>query len=206
VAPSAFAQDASVESAIAADQDREARFLFEAGRTAYDAGRYAEALGHFQRAHELSKRPALLYNVGQAADKLRRDEVALQAFEQYVAEVPDAHNRAAVEERIRVLREVIADRQAAAAAAQATSPTAAAQTMETEAAAPQTDPLDPTAGEPPLDEDENLLEQWWLWAAAGGVVAGTVIIVLLASGGGSSRQGELTTGSDGKVVVALSLP
>jgi tetratricopeptide (TPR) repeat protein len=202
----ATAQDAApATGAVATDQDREARFLFEAGRTAYDAGRYGEALGHFQHAFELSKRPALLYNVGQAADRMRRDEVALQAFKQYVAELPEAPNRTAVEERIRVLEGVVAEKQAALAAAQATSAAAAAQTSPQASA--HTDPMDPTAGEPTADQDENLLEQWWLWAAAGGVVATVVIVALVAGGGGGGGSaGELTPGSDGKVVVALSLP
>ena len=53
--------------------DEEARAIFQAGRTAYDAARYEDALRHFQHAYRLSTRPELLYNVALAADRLRRD-------------------------------------------------------------------------------------------------------------------------------------
>jgi tetratricopeptide (TPR) repeat protein len=85
-------------------RDQEARALYEAGKLAFEEGRFENALRHFERAHELSGRPRLLYNIGTAADRLRRDDVALAAFERYVAEQPDAVNRQAVEARIAVLR------------------------------------------------------------------------------------------------------
>ena len=200
--PAPLAADAAAP-ALQADQDREARFLFEAGRTAYDAGRYREALGHFQHAYDLSQRPQLLYNVGQAADRLRQDEVALDAFERYLSALPAAANRPAVEERIKVLREVLAEKQAATAA---TAPTA----EETAQAAPTLAAGNGlTDAKPPSDEDDDLLSQWWLWAAAGGVVAGVVVGVLIASSGGdggSKVKGQLVSGSDGKVIVALEAP
>jgi tetratricopeptide (TPR) repeat protein len=95
-AQAAPAEAATAAAPTQADEDREARFLFEAGRTAYDAGRYREALAHFQGAYDLSLRPQLLYNVGQAADRLRQDEVALDAFERYLSALPVADNRPAV--------------------------------------------------------------------------------------------------------------
>lgn len=94
--------------------DAEARSRFEAGRAAMAAGRTEDALVDFRRAYELSHRPALLYNIGVAADRLRRDDEALEAFEAYLASMPasDVTNRAEVEGRITVLRETIAARTA----------------------------------------------------------------------------------------------
>ena len=91
-----------------AGQDDEARALFDAGRIAFEAGRYDAALESFRRAHELSGRPELLYNIGQAADRLRLDEQALEAFEAFIAAVPDHPTRTAVDARIAVLRSQIA--------------------------------------------------------------------------------------------------
>ena len=98
----------------AASRDQEARMLFEAGRVAYAAGRFEDSLGYFQRAHEMSGRAVLLYNVASAADKLRRDAVALDAFRRYLEAVPTAENRAEVESRIHVLEGVVAAEQARA--------------------------------------------------------------------------------------------
>ena len=92
--------------------DTEARSRFEAGRAAMAAGRTEDALADFRRAYELSHRPALLYNIGVAADRLRHDDEALEAFEAYLAAMPaeEISNRAEVESRLVVLRETIAAR------------------------------------------------------------------------------------------------
>lgn len=95
-------------------RDSEARGLFDAGVSAYGGGRYEEALGYFQRAYDLSERPVLLYNIGTAAERARRDEVALRAYEQYLERVPDAANRARVETRITALRALVSAEPASA--------------------------------------------------------------------------------------------
>lgn len=100
--------------------DVEARALFEAGTTAFDDARYADALEHFRRAYELSRRPGLLYNVGIAADRLRRDADALEAFEAFLAAVPEHPRRRDVEVRVAILREAVAAQRDAEAATGAT--------------------------------------------------------------------------------------
>lgn len=97
---------------LRAQSDDEARGLYSAGVAAFSAGRYEDALGYFQRAYELSHRAHMLYNIGHAADRARRDEIALDAFERYLAGVADIENRAEIEGRIRVLRAAVAERQA----------------------------------------------------------------------------------------------
>lgn len=184
-----------------AARDDEARHLFEAGRNAYDDGRYQDALDYFQRGYELSGRAALLYNVGQAADRLRQDETALDAFKRYLADVPDAPNRLQVEERIRVLEQVLAERRAAAVAPAATpietgpAPAPAVSPLATQAA--------PVARD---DQDGNVLNEWWFWAGVGGVVVATVVIVAVAAGSGGGGGGEVTNGSNGMTIAALRFP
>lgn len=85
-------------------RDEEARGLFVAGRAAYDDGRYEEALNYFRRSYELSDRPELLYNIGQTASVLNRDEEALWAFEKYLERYENAPNYREVEDRIMRLR------------------------------------------------------------------------------------------------------
>lgn len=94
-------------AAADAETDEEARALYQAGRIAFDQGRFDSALDYFQRSYELSGRPALLFNIGSAADRLRKDEIALDAFERYLEAVPDSPDRASVESRIEVLRAAI---------------------------------------------------------------------------------------------------
>ena len=104
------------EGGTAESLDEEARAVFSAGSTAFDDARYDDALTYFQRAYELSQRSVLLYNVGVAADRMRRDRVALEAFERFLEEVPDHPRRRDVEARVIVLRQIVADADAAAAA------------------------------------------------------------------------------------------
>jgi tetratricopeptide (TPR) repeat protein len=113
VTASVTAQETSISrpaepEANEASGDAMARGLFQAGKAAFDAGAYDEALTHFQEAYDHSKRPELLYNIGLAADRLRYNKAALQAFETYQRLVPKAENRMEVDNRIRALRAVIA--------------------------------------------------------------------------------------------------
>lgn len=104
----------------AGTRDAEARALFQAGSMAYAAGRYEDALESFERAYQLSPRPDLLYNLGQACDRLRMDETALGYFRSYLAEAPSAEREQEVRARIAVLERAVAER--AELAARATAP------------------------------------------------------------------------------------
>lgn len=137
---------AEAEPGDAAELDRAARALFEAGKIAFDLGRYEEALDHLTQAFNLSKRPLLLFNIASTLDRLRRDAEALDAFERYLREVPDAPNRPAVEGRVRLLREAVErakteEAARAAAAEQQRQAEAAAQQNQTPAqTTPEQDP------------------------------------------------------------------
>ena len=105
----ASAQPAEAEAADGApapstNEDEAARLLFMSAREAFAAGDYERALSGFQQAYDLSQRPALLYNIGTALDRLRRDQEALAIFEQFLREDPETPNRAEIEARVRQLR------------------------------------------------------------------------------------------------------
>jgi len=186
--------------------DDEARALFEAGRVAYSDGRFEAALGHFRNSYELSGRPRLLYNIGSAADKLRRDQQALEAFEAYLAQVPDADNRNEVAARIEVLR---AQLRAHPTTANATtgvatpSEAAAAGTPANTGGAAVVGVGD--AGDRPRDDDGSILSEWWFWTLIGAAIAGGVLIAVLAATSGDSTA-ELRTGTEGGVHFTLEMP
>lgn len=100
VASTALAQDDPDDARV-----EQARAVFQAGRIAFESASYEDALRHFREAYRLSGRAELLYNIGVSADRLREDQQALEAFEQYLRETPaDAPQRADAEARVRVLR------------------------------------------------------------------------------------------------------
>ena len=71
-------------SAQTTTDDAAARKHFEQGRAAFEETDWEQALLHFRDAYRLSHRPQLQYNIGVTADRLQRDEEALQAFESYL--------------------------------------------------------------------------------------------------------------------------
>lgn len=169
----------------ASAQDDEAHGLYEAGAAAFSSGHYDDALGHFQRAYELSHRPELLFNIGQAADRARHDETALEAFRAYLAARPDVENRAEIEGRVHVLE--------AAVAARSTAPPAPESTLTSP---PQASPAPPTAATAPdyvPTQDPEVLDVGGVvLATTGGVLAltGAVLLGVGAPDLGPPRDGE----------------
>lgn len=98
VAPAASAQEPS------APHDRATAALRE--------GRFADALALFRQAAQAGTDASAWLRVGDAADRLRDDAAALDAYERYLAARPEASDRVEIVARIDVLRAVLA-RQAA---------------------------------------------------------------------------------------------
>ncbi len=183
------------------DRTEEAKGLFNAGRAAFDAGRYADALDYFERAYTISGRIALLYNIGLAFDRLREDQRALDAYDQYLTHAPDAPNRVEVETRAAAIRAALARRQRSEAAAPSPAQTAAAAP----AAAPAVT-VAATSEPPPRADREassGLQSQWWFWTAAAVVVAGGVTAAVLVASSGDDDPDPIQP-SSGIVVTTLS--
>lgn len=89
--------------AVNATADEQARQLFLEGRNAFSEGRFEDAARAFERAHELSQRHQLLYNVGTAYERLHNWPRAREAFQGYLDQVPDAPDRQEVRSRLDVI-------------------------------------------------------------------------------------------------------
>jgi tetratricopeptide (TPR) repeat protein len=96
---------AAPPSTVSQADDDVAHGLYQAGKSAYEAGRFKEALQFFEQAYQHSPRPAFLFNIGQVADRMRQDDKALTSFKAYLDQVPAAQNRAEVEQRVDALEE-----------------------------------------------------------------------------------------------------
>ena len=211
-ATSARAQDAPTPSAIPprdaasgdtagpeqdelASRDREARALFEASRTAYEAGRYEDALDYLRRAHAYSGRPELLVNIAQAADRLRRDREALEAYRAFVTARPDHPQALLARERIRFL-ETALERDGSIATP--SDDTHLATTPSAPALVPTAHELDDRG-----DDEAPILQQWWFWTLVGvGLVGGGAGIAL---GVALSGTDEIAGGTVGGVVLTLRM-
>jgi tetratricopeptide (TPR) repeat protein len=180
------------EAAARAKRIEEARLLFLAGQSAYDDGRYPDALVSFERSYELAEDPQILYNIAVTLDRLRRDGEALEAFQMYLELQPNTPDRRDIEARIEIIEDQIAAREA-----------------RTET------PIDPTSrssedesvlgvtgatGTEPADDGYTVLNRWWFWTAIVLVLgAGAVAIGIVAS-----QDPPPTPGDEGVVLEALS--
>jgi len=80
----------------AADDVAEARARFAQGTKLYQGGKYRDAIVEFEAAYRLKPHGAIHYNVAQCREKLEQWPEALQSYQDYLREVPDARDRAAV--------------------------------------------------------------------------------------------------------------
>lgn len=166
---------------MAAAQDGDtalARSEFERGRAAYESGAFEEALAAFQRAYELTGDAQILYNVATVADRLRRDGVALEAYEGYLAGYPTAPDRANVEARIRAIRAARpASTETDAVEVDATAGEGEAD-AEAESIEPSTEPLRRPVEAP---ASSNAREGGLVLTVAGGIIALAGAGLLIAS-------------------------
>lgn len=181
-APAVHAQEAPDTS-----RDLEARALFDAGVAAFNAGRYQDALARFETAYELSGHPQLLYNIGQAADRLRDDEAALRYFRLYLSESPRPERRSEVEARIAAIERVRSARR----------PNAAHVTEAPNVERAATTPASPVAS----DRGFDLSTEWWFWSLVGVVVVGGAVAVGVAATTDTSPR--LVSGDVGEVIFTL---
>ena len=121
----------------------EAKAAFGRGNTAYNLGKYADAVAEFERAYALSKLPEILFNLGQCYRKQweaeQRSELgrrALHYYEAVVREAPSAKVRPDAEQFITELTPAVTaaearERQSKIAAAKGGEALQLAQTMFT---------------------------------------------------------------------------
>jgi tetratricopeptide (TPR) repeat protein len=169
-----------------------ARGLFEQGRRAFEEGRFTQALEDFEGAYSLSGRPELLYDVGLAADRLREDARALEAFEGYLAATEAsaevAGQRAQVESRVAALK-VARERRREEAKRAASQPLSASMAAGSNA------PRESRA------DSGGVHTRWWFWTGIVLVVAGGVTAAVLLTR--SDDDDDLPDPNTGVVVPTL---
>jgi tetratricopeptide (TPR) repeat protein len=113
-APAATATSSTTASADAKHRE-EAKAAFVRGNTAYNLGKYAEAIAAFEQAYALSRLPDILFNLGQSYRKQwegeKRSELGRRALHYYGAllrEAPSSSFRADAEQFIAELEPAVA--------------------------------------------------------------------------------------------------
>ena len=135
------------------EADARAREHFATGSRYFDAGDYRAAAVEFEAAYRLSARPALLYNLYLAEERVGNTAEAVTYLERYLAEGEPGDRRAALEVRLDNLRQRLHEERLEAA-----------QRADRERELRQA-------------SDPGIVP--WVVAAAGGVVAATGAVLLL---------------------------
>jgi hypothetical protein len=82
--------------------DQRARELYLRGDRLYAEGRYEDAVAAFRESYELSRQPALQFNLANAYERLGRYEEAMAALRAYAPHAPE-YDRDTIARRIRAL-------------------------------------------------------------------------------------------------------
>ncbi len=145
---------------VAAQSDdgvAKARQHYAAGKAAFDSGNYAVAIREFEAANRLAPAPVLKFNIGLSYERMGDKVEALKNYRAYLAGMPNANNRADVEQRIERLQAELRAEQFPAPASppppinQAPPvPNAGAQQPGAQPSAPPVNPsVGPPVGTPP---------------------------------------------------------
>jgi Tetratricopeptide repeat len=80
---------------------------YQKGRTAYDLGRFEEAIKEFEAAYETKPHPAYIYNLAQTYKQKGDHQKAVFYYRRYLKLEPTAKNREVIETRITELEDLI---------------------------------------------------------------------------------------------------
>jgi tetratricopeptide (TPR) repeat protein len=90
------------------DNKAAAKEHYNRGTSFYDLGKYAEAIKEFEAAYQLKNDPAFLYNLAQSYRQADNHERAVHFYKTYLRYVPNAKNRADIEDKIKAEEQLIA--------------------------------------------------------------------------------------------------
>jgi tetratricopeptide (TPR) repeat protein len=78
----------------------EAQVQFEQGVSAYEQGRYRDAVDRFKEADRLAPSPLLSFNIAKVYERMQDPKSALSAYREYLRRLPEADNRLETSQRI----------------------------------------------------------------------------------------------------------
>jgi tetratricopeptide (TPR) repeat protein len=182
-----------------AQQQQDAKTIYEHALSLYALGRYAEAAPLFEKAFELKPVPALLYNAAQAHRLAGHAEQAVTLYESYLRMYGDPSRRPEIEAHIAELKSAIEAQKHAATSPPTGAETSAvppggatATTPATPSATPSSETLTAAAPARP----KPIYKKPWFWAAVGGgvlVVTGVIVGIAVGTRGHTSPPASFGT-------------
>ena len=118
----------SLALADQASDDALARKYYELGQSLYGRADYEGAIKQFEDSYRLSRRPALLFNIGRTRENLGQHEEAIRVYERYLQTRPQ--DAAEVAARLANLRQLVERKRLEAQQAQQAQQALVAPTAE----------------------------------------------------------------------------
>jgi tetratricopeptide (TPR) repeat protein len=204
--------------APAAEDEKEARRLFQKAELSFNLGKFEEALADYQSAYQAKPLTGFLFNIAQCYRNLGNWERARFFYRRYLTLEPRSPNRHRVEDLVAEMTDRLEKQQALMPPTKGltTGPVAASPSEPTAAPAPALTP--PPAVAPPLPEPsaaaastssatvsstlvaapplataerKPVYKRWWFWTGVGAVVAGGVVAAIVLSGPTTRTPGTL---------------
>ena len=164
IAPTARAADPA---------ELKARAEFKRGKTAYDLGRFEEALAAYSSAYEAKPLPAFLFNMAQCHRQMGNHERAVFFYKRYLSLSPGAKDEATVRKLIDDAEAKLAELEKKKAEELKKQEDARAAAALVLTPAPPTEPVLPKPGTTPGREASTpVYTTWWFWTVAAVVVVG----------------------------------
>lgn len=179
---------AAAQGPVPTDPDEEARYHFNLGEVAYNAGRFADAADEFEEAYRLSGRSTLLYNIFVARRDAGQLGPAIAALRKYLELVPDSEQAPALRRRLENMERIYSEQGAGQPVPPAPGETEPAEPASEPTAAPTPVPVQPSPVQPvaPARADggqgggDPSLPGIVLVSAGGGLIVGGIITGVLA--------------------------
>lgn len=158
----------------------QAQAHFQQGKAAFQARDYVNAIREFKAAQALKYSPKLDYNIAMAYEQLGRPHASAKYYRSYLAGLPDAANRAEVEQKIAQLEAQAAQMKEARDEAVAAAPPAAAPPAVQQPAPYQYAGTAYVPPPPPPPPARRAVPWWIVFPIVGGAMILTAVIVAVA--------------------------